>query len=337
MEVGEKIAVKELETEIKNKCPFKESDEGVDKEEDEGIEDDDGDEVQKEQDNNGGTLGGNLESGRAGANGTVGGPYEPTDYLIKSPQKKPRVLVPESDDVEADDYPVTVAAHHLVPGNAALGQSTLYDFLGPCGSGVLKDDGAVRKRKNISTGGKTYEIKKLIGYNVNGAHNGVWLPGNYAIRKYQPKKKKRAAIPNTSPVGGAKGGQNWGDLSEKFDDWKFNYVAAATKVAGGQFHDTHEYYSERVLKLLSKMAIVLQSHLNGGKCDCCAKEKLPPPFTVKKRLYELSKFLRVQVTGGVSKWKDPWFTSDHWSEIIFKSKKTHKAFLVARNAAKKVD
>src|SRR3712207_7982199 len=29
-------------------------------------------------------------------------------------------------------------------------------------------------------GKKAFEVTHNIGYNVNGSHNGVWLPGNYA-------------------------------------------------------------------------------------------------------------------------------------------------------------
>lgn len=277
MDTGESVTTEALEKEVQERCPFKESEEGVDSDDDESIGDDDDDDVQDEQENDGGTLGRNLVAGSHGAGGTVGGPCDPTDYTYCSPQEKTTVYVPESDEVDADVYPVAIAAHHLVPGNAALGQSTLYDFLGPSGSGKLRDDGKERLRKDVRIGDKTYEIKKHIGYNINGCHNGVWLPGNYAIRKYKPKTKSRPAIPNTSPVGGQRGGLNWGDLGEKYADWKLNYVAAATKAADGQFHDTHEFYSENVRDLLSKMAVVLQSHLKNGKCDCCSKERSPLP------------------------------------------------------------
>lgn len=336
METLESVAVAVLEKELaEEKCPFKESEEGASDEEEEGIEEDDADEVQEEQANNGGTLGDNLSNRSPGKSGTVGGPCPADDYLIQAPQKKYVVSVPETDDVETGEYPVTLAAHHLIPGNAALGQSELYDFLGPKGSGNLKKLGSVRTREDVDSGEKKYEIKKHIGYNVNGCHNGAWLPGNYAIRQAKPKKKSRPAVPNTSPAPGA--GLNWGALGDEYDDWKLNYVAAATEAADAQFHDTHEDYSRRVLKVLDKIAAALKSHLAGGKCTCCSKEKIPPPFTVKNRLYASSHFLRNAVSGGATTWSAPWFTSDHWSEIIFEpSRKTYERFLASRKLSRKV-
>lgn len=340
MEIAEAIAVGFMEEEVKEKCPFKESEEGVDSEDEEGIEDDDRDEVQEEQQNNGGTLGGNLEKGSPGKDSTVGGPFPPPEIeAVKANDTKRssiQLRVPATDNVEEGIYPFSVAAHHLIPGNAALGNSQLYNFLGPEGSGKLKKEGSVRKRKKVRVGGITYEIKKHIGYNVNGSHNGAWLPGNYAIRKYKPPTEKRKkSRPNTSPVGGDKGGKNWGELGDAFDDWKLHYVASACKIGAGQFHDTHETYSERVLTILDKISSILKSHLKGGKCTCCGNEKVPPPFTIKSRLYGLSKYLHSAVTGGAPIWKAPWFSSDHWSSIVFSDKKIYKKFLSAWMDARK--
>jgi hypothetical protein len=69
------------------------------------------------------------------------------------------------------EFPFVVAAHHLIPGNASLGESRLKKLM--------------TKSSAARIAGKARRIKNHIGYNVNGAHNGAWLPGNYAIR---PKK-----------------------------------------------------------------------------------------------------------------------------------------------------
>ena len=60
-------------------------------------------------------------------------------------------------------FPSSVAAHHLIPGNAALKPSKLFN------SEYLRVDGMA---------------KGNIGYNVNATPNGVWLPGNYAQRPW---------------------------------------------------------------------------------------------------------------------------------------------------------
>jgi len=59
------------------------------------------------------------------------------------------------------DYHAAVAAHHLIPGNAALKNSELMDHLWTDGS-----------------------AEGNIGYNVNATTNGVWSPGNYGVRPW---------------------------------------------------------------------------------------------------------------------------------------------------------
>jgi hypothetical protein len=58
-------------------------------------------------------------------------------------------------------FPITVAAHHLIPGNASLKKSSIF-----------------KSKEYLWIDGKK---KGNIGYNVNASPNGVWLPGNYAI------------------------------------------------------------------------------------------------------------------------------------------------------------
>lgn len=67
---------------------------------------------------------------------------------------------------DPNPYPSSVAAHHLIPGNAALKPSNLFQA-----GTYLRVDGMA---------------KGNIGYNVNSGVNGVWLPGNYAQRPWGP-------------------------------------------------------------------------------------------------------------------------------------------------------
>lgn len=70
---------------------------------------------------------------------------------------------PEARSVKfgTDSYDAAVAAHHLIPGNAALKKSTIMEYLTVDGTAAGN-----------------------IAYNVNSAPNGVWLVGNYGVRPW---------------------------------------------------------------------------------------------------------------------------------------------------------
>lgn len=70
-------------------------------------------------------------------------------------------------------YDAAVAAHHLIPGNAALKKSPLMQYL-------WKDGKA----------------EGNIGYNVNAKTNGVWSPGNYGVRPWGPDGKDFEKVSN---------------------------------------------------------------------------------------------------------------------------------------------
>src|SRR3990172_5121974 len=149
------------------------------------------------------------------------------------------------------------------------------------------------KGRGVGIGGRARKIKNHIGYNVNGAHNGVWLPGNYAIRPKKTSLKK-----------------TWSELTDK-PNWCMNYVAAVSAKAGGQFHDTHEQYNRAVEKLLTKIYDAVTVH----ECALCEeKTEVPPPYVIKERLYALSHYLRSQLQGTPGVWRRPWFASDRWRE-----------------------
>ena len=83
--------------------------------------------------------------------------------------------------------------------------------------------------------------------------------------------------------------------------------------------------------------MALGTHLDGPCPDCASKKKtLPPPHRIKLRLYALSQALRGFVMGPPSAWKDPWFTSQRWSEIIFDDGVITDEFLEAYADAKVV-
>jgi hypothetical protein len=241
------------------------------------------------QHNNGGTLGRNLGNASEGKEGTINDFYrypgaleaDPRDdSSTSSPAKLMRVLD------ETDEFPYHVAAHHLIPGEASLAPSELYTHY------MVKDASI-----DIETGAgtKSFTIGWNIGYNVNGAHNGVWLPGNYALRaRFSYKHKYK--------------GQTWEAIAD--GDFKTKYSIAAMKKSGNrQFHDAHVPYNEKVLSILNKMAEKLMVHQAVCEQECKSKTKLNPPYRVKLRLYEWSGCLKRMVVGNPNSWKYPYFTS----------------------------
>jgi hypothetical protein len=307
METGESVAFGGLADELKAECPFSDESPGVTKTQKEHIKKDDQDSVQKQQHNNGGVLGRNLLKPSNGMASTVGGPHPPPDPQMQVRNDTRRmgvkVEVPGTATIAKKVYGFTVAAHHLIPGEAALAPSDLMPFMTQGESVKVK---VPRKPE------KTKTIRKHIGYNVNGAHNGVWLPGNYYIRG------------KNSPVAG----KSWGDLGD--DPWCLNYVAAASKAASGQFHDAHTKYSSAVKDLLNAIAKILSQH----ECAKCVSSDVNPPFKIKTRLYNLSGFLKTQVTAPPAAWKRPWFTSDRWRDAAFEGGKPSKKFERASEQAR---
>lgn len=314
-DIGELVAVAFLQSQVDEKCPFELELLGPSGEEGEEIEEDDLDEVQAQQENDGGTLGKNLTSGSPGDSGTIGGPYTAKKRKSEPAQDTKRtkgakmIFVKGTDQIEQGEYPIHQAAHHLIPGVAALENSYLWPYM-------LKDGEVTTEN------GKKYTVQCHIGYNVNGSHNGIWLPGNYAIRGKGDHKK--------TPVSG----KNWAALNSSHPDWQMNYAAAVSKVSGAQFHDTHTKYNDAVEKLLNKIATVLWAHQESGCEDCKDKTEISPPYLVKERLYNISTYLKTNLTGHPYVWKRPWITSDRWRDAAFLGGEIKDEFLSAYNEAR---
>jgi hypothetical protein len=74
-------------------------------------------------------------------------------------------------------YPLTCAAHHLIPAQEALKEHPVLEFM--CKDGESQDF-----RSSSGPAPAAVPDSKVWGnvaYNVNGGQNGVWLPGNYAV------------------------------------------------------------------------------------------------------------------------------------------------------------
>ncbi len=169
--------------------------------------------------------------------------------------------------VDGKELDITVAAHHLIPGNASLKKSQLF-----------------RSEEYLWLDGKK---KGNIGYNVNAAENGVWLPGNYAI-------------------------DGW---SGKLDSFKEQYAQSAIERWRAQFHDAHEAYSEFVLEALAKV----YEKIENVYCVACPQareqkkkpspEERPPLRALVARLNTISARMRRMLVAPTMNWKKNIYTS----------------------------
>jgi hypothetical protein len=149
---------------------------------------------------------------------------------------------------------IVPAAHHLLPGNASVNKA------------------AALHKYMLWKGKNPLQLIGPIGYDINAAANGVWLPGNYAVRKETDFNK------------------NWGDFADPF---KEAYARAAMKSAGDlQLHDAHPAYNSNVLRTLIDVAKKLDELWEDrSACPVC-KRKLEnhntPPYGLVSRLNRLS-------------------------------------------------
>ncbi len=161
---------------------------------------------------------------------------------------------PEDPIEQGVETEVTPAAHHLLPGNASVKKATLLH------------------KYMLWQGKNPLGFKGPIGYDINGAANGVWLPGNYAVRKDTDF------------------GKNWSEFAELF---KSGYAKAAMKSCGNmQLHDAHPAYNAKVLNTLLNVAKKLDAKwVDRSKCPVCGKDlkdQAEPPYGLVGRLNALS-------------------------------------------------
>lgn len=167
-------------------------------------------------------------------------------------------------------YDAAVAAHHLIPGNAALKDSQLM------------------KGKFL---GVDKTAKGNIGYNVNAAPNGVWLPGNYGVRPW---------------------GTDGKDFEKQAKGVKAkDFAFAAMDAWQCQFHDAHTSYSEFVASILDKIADKLRKNQTLWCPEQKKKSKEEPPqmFQIVGRLNSVSSRMRRMLVFPTSNWHQNVYTS----------------------------
>lgn len=305
MDCGESVGVQVAsEDGLDAKCQFEdlppEPDVG---EEDEDLADDD---VDIDEPNRSSSLRDNLVAsgrngwGKAGTwneryspdqNGRKPNAVRPRDTSTKPPATQVTISCHERPDSKSRRrYDWQVAAHHLIPGNASLKQSDLYQCF-------------MKKGGGVEVGDATFKLRSNIGYNVNGNHNGMWLPGSYAIRKTKVPTGTNETL-----------GATWGELDLR---WRLAYIQAVVAEANAQFHDYHVDYNENVLAALDVIAQVMVVHYaNCQDCQAKANGECDPPYRLKSRLYALSKHLRDKLRIRSVNPRSPWLTSDEYRKLL---------------------
>lgn len=258
----------------------------------------------------GGTLGDNMKSGTSAIL------YEPNKSK-KTPKDPYPVLKGVEDwpiEIEEHFYPVTCAAHHLIPAQAALKKAkSLHDWM-------------VYTHEPEPVGGSGGSPAKGlvwadVGYDVNGVENGVWLPGNYAVGGGKGgtgewtsvasafPDSEDASAPPTPEKPASKASRKLTGLRHTFSDdenRKTQYVLQTTQLYGAQFHDSHEDYSRFVTDVLNKLGTMyedrrVKQQYSCSKCEERYKkiqdEGIPTPFGLAHKLNGVSRRMRGYLVG----------------------------------------
>jgi hypothetical protein len=201
------------------------------------------------------------------------------------------------EEAKECDYPVQYAPHHLIPGNESLKKSPIVRFIGH--ADAIKHYGSISKIKD----------GQFIGYDVNAAENGVWLPSPYALSMHNewPSEGGIDAL-RVRPGESAVIAKQVADT----EDFKYAFTvsAIANLKPSRQFHMRHADYSKKVRQVLgsigARMHVMTIKTCPLAKNSKDASGKFDAPYALKGRLNLLSSNLRTLVTGAI--WRSPLFT-----------------------------
>jgi hypothetical protein len=169
-----------------------------------------------------------------------------------------------------DDYPSSVAAHHLIPGNASLKESTLF-----------------KAKKYLRVDGMA---KGNIGYNINSLPNGVWLPGNYAQRPWGTDGADFAKKSNRTP-------KEYAFASIR--EWRAQFHDA--------HEDYSEFVRQRLDELKQKLDRL--KRLWCPKAAAQGDDEVKNLYELVNRLHSLSGRMRTMLVFPTKNWKRNIFTS----------------------------
>ncbi|HEX2956692.1 MAG TPA: AHH domain-containing protein, partial [Chitinispirillaceae bacterium] len=210
MEMMESIKLPDLALEKKGPCPYCEEEPSSDKIENKEVESPLSPEGMDEGPEN-------SETNDASLLGAA---------LKNRPTWKISHKVDDEDPIkQGQKTDIVPAAHHLLPGNASVKNATaLHKYM-------------------LWQGKNELGLSGPIGYDINNEQNGVWLPGNYAVREWTGPKDDRRKT---------EWGKNWSKFGDNF---RLAYAKNAMKAAEDlQLHDAHSVYNDKVRSTLEDIA-----------------------------------------------------------------------------------
>jgi hypothetical protein len=182
-----------------------------------------------------------------------------------------------------EDFPVKLAAapHHLIPGNAAMTPSRVETW-------TCADKG---------------KIKEDIGYNIDCAQNGIFLPHLPEI--YWTRHKQGTKTPMAKYYG-----QTWTDLSAGSKASIGDLVMGETSL---QMHytdhddpyahvDNETTYDDECKQECNRLADLMAQFASVAKCKD-DDGKLRPPYGVVAMLNGSSGMIRERITGFPARWQ----------------------------------
>lgn len=197
-----------------------------------------------------------------------------------------------------EDFPVAMAAapHHLIPGKASMAKSRLEKW--------------TKAEKN--------KIKEDIGYNIDCAQNGIFLPHLPEI--YWTKHKAGTKTPQSKFYGAS-----WSELSNSSktsigflimgDTWLQMHYTDHDDPYKHIDNDTN--YDDQCKARCNRLADLMERRAKNAKCEDDTDKKLNPPYELVELINLESLKIKLNITGRPGWWKD--FVSplaqDFWNAI----------------------